>query len=193
MYCKLLTKKDQPVFKWQGGITKQLFVYPEGSNGVGNGSLFEVTSSTMDFPKTEYTLFENFKRILMVIDGTTTLSHKDGTSKTLRKYDYHAFHGNLQTYSDGLATDYEIIFDEKLVGRMQVVSDEECDLPCSLSDTRKKIYLGFYCDGEKADIIIDEKCYHIANGDHLSVIVEEYCNIRVAALKSTVINSIIEL
>ncbi|MBR5516808.1 MAG: HutD family protein [Firmicutes bacterium] len=191
MFYKLLTSKEQPVFKWKGGITKQFFVYPEGSEGVGSGSLLEVTSSTMDFPETEYTLFDGYKRILMVIDGSTELSHVDGTSKKLEKYDYHSFHGSTQTYSRGLATDYEIIFADSLDGSMQVLSGENIELPININD--KKLYLGFYCDGEKASVTIDENCFDLTDGDHLSIILETGCSIKVKTVNSVVINSKIAL
>ena len=52
-----VTKRDeQPVSGWPGGVTRQFYIYPEGSEGATSFDYdFEITSSTMDYPETEYT------------------------------------------------------------------------------------------------------------------------------------------
>ena len=105
MQTKLSKFDQQPVQLWQGGKTRELYIF-QGEDG---DSIFEITSSTMDYPETEYSIFEGYDRILMVIDGETVLTHEDGKEAKLTPLVYDEFSGRCKTVSRGLATDYEIM------------------------------------------------------------------------------------
>lgn len=186
-------KQQQPVFKWQGGSTRQLFAYPKGKTITEEDCDFEITSSTMDFPDTEYNVFKGCNRLLMIIDGETILSHNDGKSVNLKKYQHYNFSGERKTYSHGMGTDYEIIYkkgyggevkayDERGISKLKILKkDEAYDL----------VHGGFYCQGLGCTITIGKETFQLEQGDFLWIIADENVLLEVKALKGKIIHSVL--
>lgn len=186
-------KQQQPVFKWQGGSTRQLFVYPEGKTIIEEDCDFEITSSTMDFTHTEYNIFKGCDRLLMIIDGETTLSHHDGKSVNLKKYQHYSFSGEIKTYSHGMGIDYEIIYKKGNWG--EVKAYDEMDISKLKSLEKDEIYDlvhgGFYCQGLGCTIAIEKDKIELEDGDFLWIIADENVLLEVKALNGKMIHSIL--
>lgn len=191
--CEIKKKQQQPVFKWQGGSTRQLFAYPEGKTITEDSCDFEITSSTMDFPDTEYNVFKGCDRLLMIIDGKTTLSHHDGKSVYLKKYQHYKFSGEIKTYSRGMGTDYEIIckkgngsdvksYDEMDISKLKILEKDE---------TYDFVHGGFYCQGSGCTVEIGKEKFELQQGDFLGIIADENVLLEVKTLKGKIIHSVI--
>ena len=169
---KVTRRDEQPVFQWAGGITRQFFIYPEGSEGATSIDYdFEITSSTMDYPETEYTIYKDYDRILMIIDGETTLTYEDGSKVNLKKYEYNLFSGDMRTYSEGLATDYELMIRKGNKGMIRTIIADEKPLLFEIKrgDGYSFIYCGLYCDGKHCEIQVKDQKFSLRLGDHLSI------------------------
>lgn len=186
-------KQQQPVFEWQGGSTIQLFAYPDGKTITEECCDFEITSSTMDFPDTEYNIFTDCDRLLMIIDGETTLSHHDGKSVNLKKYQHYRFSGEMKTYSHGMGTDYEIIYKKGNWG--EVKAYDEIDISnlkiLEKDEAYDLVHGGFYCQGLGCTIVLEKDKIELENGDFLWIIADENVLLEVKALKDKMIHSIL--
>ncbi|MCI8348655.1 MAG: HutD family protein [Firmicutes bacterium] len=192
--CILKRHDQQPVCKWFGGVTRQFAIYPEGREGATAFDYdFEITSSTMDYPETEYTIYEGYDRILMIIDGKVTLNHGDGSVADLKKYDYDMFAGNMKTSSKGIATDYEMMISEENKGLIRIF---ESDSEKAIVDIKKDMdyeltYCGFYCDGDDCLIAVNEQRFRLSHGDHISIITSEEAACIIEENSGVIINSVI--
>ena len=156
---------DQPVSDWSGGSTRQLAIYPEDAKGADAFDfIFEITSSTMDMEETRYTIYEDYMRTLMIIDGETTLRHADGRIHHLTPFNQCYFDGNCQTYSSGKATDYELMLRKDFQGSIEMTHLDGTEVIHS-----DRNYLGIYC--------FDGSCggcrFTLAAGDQLSAYGED--------------------
>lgn len=173
---KVTRRDEQPVCQWAGGITRQFYIYPEGSEGgISSDYDFEITTSTMDYPETEYTIYKDYDRILMIIDGETTLTYEDGSKVNLKKYEYNLFSGDMRTYSKGLATDYELMIRKGNKGIIRTIIAGEKPL---LFETKREdgysfMYCGVYCDGKYCEIQVKYQKFSLRHGDHLSIVSTE--------------------
>lgn len=180
--CILKRKNDQIMTNWSGGSTRELVTWPKNTSATENEEcLFEVTSSTMDYEETDYTVYIGFDSILMVIDGEMLLEHEDGTSTKLTPYKIDRFNRDIKTRSKGLATDYEIMLKKGCVGDLSSHSlDSDSKLPFRLeTDPDFSIsYHGFYCAHGQMLVCINQEEILINEGDQLSVFLSEnyMCN-----------------
>lgn len=185
-------KQQQPVFKWQGGSTRQLFVYPEGKTIIEEDCDFEITSSTMDFTHTEYNIFKGCDRLLMIIDGETTLYHDEGKSIKLKKYETYNFSGETKTYSQGTGTDYEIICKKGNKGHIMAYGETDISRLKLLEKDAAYDFVhgGFFCQGLGFTIVIEKEDFELKQGDFLWVIANENVPLKIKDLKGEIIHSV---
>lgn len=191
----VLTKKEnQPLCKWQGGETRQFFIFPEDKKGATAFDYeFEITSSTMEYPQTDYTIYSGYDRILMIIEGKTRLIHQDGRTADLKKYDYDIFPGEMSTKSEGIATDYEMMIRRGSCGDIKVldISQGEICEDLKIMDGYEMMFCGFYCCGENSRIVSGAQEFELYHGDHLSVMSSDDIVVSVSGKGGPVINSVI--
>jgi environmental stress-induced protein Ves len=194
--CKLNTENLQIISEWSGGRTRQLFIYPyNASGGTSFDYIFEITSSTMSDEETQYTVYKNYHRILMVIKDSTTLTHEDGRIVSLGQYSYDEFDGECLTFSKGCATDYELMIRKGNKGFIDVLSlnedDEQNNLLCC-HPNYPFAYHGFFCHQGNCRIQVGKEKFLLSESDQLSVIISGNAQVN-AAYNGTcaLINSVI--
>lgn len=176
MNCILLKKEEQLTSQWTGGTTRQFAIYPLHARGATDFDYeFEVTSSTMDYNKTQYTLYTGYHRILMIIDGAVKLFHEDNTTVNLSPFEFTEFKGDMLTYSYGYATDYELMIRRGNAGTIGVLTLKETVEEITLNNPTdyRQSYYGFYSVDGAFRFIVDKTEYKIDTGDHLSFYLSE--------------------
>ena len=188
---KLMKREDQPLCKWTGGQTRSFFIYPPGGEGATAFDYdFEITSSTMEFPDSEYTIYEGYDRILMIIENSVKLVHEDGRTVVLNKYDYDVFSGETATHSYGLATDYEMMVRHGIDAGIKVI-----ELPDAGEQiTPKKagfnfVYSGIYCEGKECSVEAGGEVFYLRHADHLSFVSDETIRFQIKSGEGKAINS----
>ncbi len=99
----------QQTSEWTGGTTTQLFIFPPGSLYTERDFKVRISTATIRIPQSCFTALPGFNRILMVLEGSLTITHQEAHTIQLQPFDTDHFSGNWQTSSEGLATDFNII------------------------------------------------------------------------------------
>ena len=105
-----LTKKEQlQTCTWAGGTTTQLYIYPKDAVYKNLDFVFRVSTATIDVEESTFTNLPDVNRVIMVLDGELTITHKSQYSKQLKKFDTDNFSGNWETTSVGKVTDFNVM------------------------------------------------------------------------------------
>ena len=131
--------------KWDGGETKELYIYPENAIYQNMDFDFRVAVNNWRRERSVLRKFPGYKRQVMLLDGEIHLSHKDQHTITLGRYEQDISMGDWQTECRGCGTELTLLTREGFTGKLELLYDEE----------RRKhtngVYTAFYCleDGVK--------------------------------------------
>lgn len=106
---KILKEKDRVINNWSGGVTKQLYIYPEASTYQERNFKFRISIATTELENSTFTKLENTHRIISILDGRIELEHKNHHNITLEKYQIDRFEGDWDTFSKGKVTDFNLM------------------------------------------------------------------------------------
>ncbi|MDU3336245.1 HutD family protein [Paraclostridium bifermentans] len=124
MTCKIKIVKEQgqKINKWSGGITNQLYIYPENSSYENRNFKWRISSATVEAEESEFTKLPNIQRKIMVLDGGLLLRHQNHYDKKLKKFDIDSFSGDWDTTSYGKATDFNLMTSEDCSGELRYIN-----------------------------------------------------------------------
>lgn len=106
---KILKKEDRKISKWSGGITEQLYIYPETSEYAKRDFIFRISIATTELESSQFTKLPNVKRFLSILDGRLEIEHKGHHHIVLNKYEIDEFSGDWDTYSKGKVRDFNLM------------------------------------------------------------------------------------
>lgn len=123
MTCKIkvIKKQGQKVNKWSGGITNQLYIYPENSSYKERDFKWRISSAIVETEESTFTKLPNIKRKIMIIDGELLLKHKNHYEKKLNKFEVDTFSGDWKTTSYGKATDFNLMTNKECTGDLEYI------------------------------------------------------------------------
>ncbi|MEA1974727.1 MAG: HutD family protein [Bacillota bacterium] len=116
---KKIESKDLYNKKWSGGMTKELFIYPEKSNYNLRDFDFRISSATIEVEESQFTSLPKYNRILMVLKGSLDIIHKDQYQIHLNEFDIDKFSGAWETKSYGKVTDFNLMTSSKCYGNIK--------------------------------------------------------------------------
>ncbi len=99
---------------WSGGTITELFIYPENSEFENRDFIFEISTATVDVEQSNFTIFNNYNRIIMTLDNEFVVTHNDKETIALSKYEPHTFYGGDKTISRGKVNDYNFIMNREV-------------------------------------------------------------------------------
>jgi uncharacterized protein len=155
---KIIRKADIQTSRWAGGTTSQLFIFPAGSDYKKMDFDFRISTATIETETSTFTSLPGVKRILMVLDGTLELSHRDqldsrsGRSTILEPFETDSFPGDWETTSGGKVTDFNLMIRrQELEGMVRMMQlGKKSDLVLE-AEHHAFIYL------HKGEVMINEK------------------------------------
>jgi environmental stress-induced protein Ves len=109
MNYKVFTKEDLITTTWQGGITTQLYIYPENASYAERNFDFRISTAKVESETSQFTSLPNAHRKLMVLDGSIIINHENHHSKKLAKFGIDTFEGNWKTSAIGTCTDFNLM------------------------------------------------------------------------------------
>lgn len=121
MNYKVLKKESYKISEWSGGITTELYIYPENSEYKNRDFIFRLSTATVEVEKSIFTKLENISRKLMILEGTMKLYHEKNNILELKKFDKDSFNGNDNTVSYGIATDFNLMTNNMCKGDIEHV------------------------------------------------------------------------
>jgi environmental stress-induced protein Ves len=109
MHISVIRSNEQHADRWAGGLTTQLYIYPEHSRYAERDFVFRISTATVETETSAFTSLPGISRILMVLSGTMHITHEHHYSKTLHPMDTDIFDGGWKTSSSGKVTDFNLM------------------------------------------------------------------------------------
>lgn len=109
---KIIKKNDHIISRWSGGLSKQLYIYPETSSYQEKNFKFRLSIATTERENSIFTKLSNTQRVISVLNGTMELEHEGKYTIKLGKYEIDHFNGEWNTLSKGKATDFNLMIRE---------------------------------------------------------------------------------
>lgn len=131
MVYHVLAEEKYPTSAWSGGTTTELLIFPEACRYADRDFDFRISSASIDIETSEFTSLPDYQRILMVLEGETTLKHDDeGEMREAKLSPFHqdTFSGRIKTASFGKCRDFNLMYRPNYQGSMAAVSDYSADL-----------------------------------------------------------------
>ncbi len=95
--------------RWSGGVTTQLYIYPENSSYSARDFNFRISIATSEIEKSQFTHLPNIKRYLSILKGRLELTHEDGDKKILEPYEIYCFDGGIPIEAKGVVKDFNLM------------------------------------------------------------------------------------
>ncbi len=123
MNVKLLKENDFITTNWSGGITKQLFIFPEDSRYKERDFKIRISTAKVQNEESIFTKLEDVHRIILLLEGEMKLTFNKNTEVYLNRYDYCEFEGAWETVSKGKATDFNLMLREEYKGELDIIKN----------------------------------------------------------------------
>lgn len=139
---KILHKNEQTTTKWSGGLTTELYIFPEDSDYKERDFKYRLSTATVEIEESTFTPLHGIERTLMVLEGEMELIHHDHHSVILGPLMKDEFLGEWTTRSNGKCTDFNLMCRDGAKGYVTGYSLEEGEeLAIALEGVRNFIYL----------------------------------------------------
>jgi environmental stress-induced protein Ves len=171
----LIRKKDLVTNKWAGGLTTEIAIYPQNAVYSERNFTWRISSAKVELESSTFTSLHGYDRLLMCLEGQLKLTHQNHHSSLLHPFDVDSFSGSWQTTSQGMVTDFNVIFKEGLKAELfaKSITKETLQLTdCHqiITDSLRDSSLLIYCNGASLVVEVDHsKDFHLLNGDTLFV------------------------
>ena len=108
--------------EWSGGLTTELYIYPENSSYKNLDFSFRLSTATVDIDESTFSSIPNTVRKLMVVDGEIELIHEHHHRTVLKEFDVDQFNGSWNTKSVGRCVDFNLMMLGDTKGKLCGVS-----------------------------------------------------------------------
>lgn len=159
MNIVLKKQKDCITSLWSGGKTTELAIYPENSKYVEQNFIWRLSSATVEVEESDFTPLANYNRVLIVLEGTVKLVHKNIREIILSQYEQDCFKGSYNTKSYGKIRDFNLMTYKGNEGSAEVINLEDIDNnTLEITNTSKYSMKSesFYC--------LEDSCFIELNG-----------------------------
>lgn len=114
MDYKIVRKENQKERLWTGGVSKELYIYPDAST-INSPFNFRVSTASINPGEYNFTSFKGYKRLLILLSGSIKLE-VDGRDYYLKPLSHIFFSGDSHTSSlaDEMSIDFNLIFRENI-------------------------------------------------------------------------------
>lgn len=106
---KKVNKKSFKISTWNGGTTKELYIFPENSLYKERNFNFRLSIATTEKEESTFTLLPGINRFLSILEGELFLEHENKYSKKLLPFEIENFDGSWITKSKGKVTDFNLM------------------------------------------------------------------------------------
>ena len=178
---KIIPKKDQKTSSWSGGLTTQIYIYPEDAIYKELNFKWRLSSAKVDLEESIFTHLPGISRKIMSLDNTLVLDHKNKYTRTLKPFEEESFNGDWQTKSYGKVTDFNLMMNKDCNGELECLTIKKCDFfKMKLRnnyDKYKYVSEAFYCiNGNVKLSLEDEEQIALNQHDLFSITMETDIN-----------------
>ena len=161
---EIITKDKIKSSKWSGGITNEIYIYPQGASYKERNFMWRISSATVELEHSTFTYLKGVHRYITTLKGEMSLSHDKGPLIKLKPYEVHQFEGDVNTESFGKVTDFNLMLANGTKGileSMPMIPNYNYDMPIDILKTHegkvKNCSLVFYTDKGDLTISIDDE------------------------------------
>lgn len=134
------------ISNWNGGLTKEYFIFPEGSSYKDRDFSFRISAATVDISDSPFTNLSGFNRALIPTSGDLELL-KDGKIIKINKHDIFLFSGDESIKSINPGTDFNLMVRKDLDFLINLINVRG-EIILSCDDDIKKAVFVFPVTGE---------------------------------------------
>jgi uncharacterized protein len=110
MNFEIIRASDTKTSAWSGGTTREIYIYPEGSEFKKLNFDFRLSIATVEVEESIFTSLSGVNRTLMVLEGEIKLIHEDHHETHLHQFEQDSFKGDWKTKSVGKVTDFNLMY-----------------------------------------------------------------------------------
>ncbi len=131
---EIITEQDYKTNHWQGGITRELFIYPEGSSLNDRNFDLRISSAIIEQTESVFSDFSGYTRYIMPLAGDITLGLRDQhiSLQPCRLFRFSGSDKVTSCNSPG-ATDFNVIYRNGLPIDVQILSNAPLPPPRRLT------------------------------------------------------------
>lgn len=119
---KIVRKNQYKISSWSGGITTELYIYPEDSEYSSRNFKWRLSSAKVEKEESVFTALPGFKRLIMILQGELYLNHEGHHSTVMKEFEQDSFSGDWKTKSRGRVTDFNLMMAKGCQGKLEAVS-----------------------------------------------------------------------
>ena len=169
---RIIRKNEAKKTAWSGGTVSELYIYPENADFRNRDFIFRISTATVDVEKSDFTLFEDYSRIIKTLDNELLLTHNDNEKVALSKYQPHVFYGGDKTTSSGKVNDHNFIMKRGVcygdvmgmsIAKGSVIYPRKGNDPCD------EVFEIVYCAKGRLIFKVNDEEHHIDQGDVLMI------------------------
>lgn len=124
MQIKIYSENDRSASVWSGGVTNELWIFPEDGDYASRNFSARISSATVRLEESDFTALPGVIRYITPLSGGFTLSHPDGRTVTMAPLDEpYRFDGGVATHCSGKATDFNLML-KGVEGSMSIMSGQ---------------------------------------------------------------------
>ncbi|MFT5601219.1 MAG: myo-inositol-1(or 4)-monophosphatase [Flavobacteriales bacterium] len=106
---KIIRKSALNSIRWSGGISTELYIFPETSDYKKGDFDFRISTATVEIEESVFTPLPDLNRTLMVLSGEMKLIHQDQHNILLKPFEKDNFNGGWNTKSEGTCVDLNLM------------------------------------------------------------------------------------
>ncbi|MGN0714216.1 MAG: HutD family protein, partial [Anaerovoracaceae bacterium] len=130
MKYQLIKKDAYKTSRWTGGETREMAIWPAGSQYLERNFIWRLSSATVEQEESDFSSLPDYDRVLMVLDGEVVLSHEGQRVARLKALEQDRFDGAYKTHSFGKITDYNLMVRKGNEGYLDLLYPEETAAAC---------------------------------------------------------------
>jgi len=135
--CKPSTYKQT---KWSGGVTTELYIYPNGSSLQQLDFKYRISTAMVELEESIFTVFMGVQRTIVPLKGEMTLVHDNRKPVHLQHFEQYSFSGESITQCVGKVIDFNFMTMGDTKGIVEIIQLQPRNL---YSITAKNVVL--YC------------------------------------------------
>lgn len=125
MKYQLIKKDAYKTSRWTGGETREMAIWPAGSQYLERNFIWRLSSATVEQEESDFSSLPDYDRVLMVLDGEVVLSHEGQRVARLKALEQDRFDGAWKTHSFGKITDYNLMVRKGNEGYLDLLYPKE--------------------------------------------------------------------
>ena len=163
---KVIGKEEYAVSNWNGGSTREIFLYPEDGSYKERQFGLRISSATIDIEESDFTSLPGVHRYLTMLKGEVSLA-MDGKISNHKPMEIIEFEGDVPVHCVGAGTDFNLMIKGDSEAKMVILKTGSNNKPVN------QRHLFIYANSILDVIMDDGELFFLDEGDTLYITEDE--------------------